>query len=1365
MHRFILIKCEDSFHYLFSVYHHIITDGWGTSLMFQRFINNYNELVEFNEVKSVYPYSYKEFSCDDSFYINSENYSNDEEYWKKKFSNIPYRLFERKEEHLIEANSNRQSLIVPRALYDKLINISLKFKCSTFHVILAVIYLYFGRKHQNTDFAVGIPVLNRSTAKFKRTVGLFMGISLLRIKLDFNNTFSDLLINIKQALRQDYRHQRFPLGKLMQSLDVFPDLGQLFNITLSYEKQDYSTHFYNTVTDVIPLTHQSERVALALYVREFSESEDVSIDFDYNLGYFDYTDILEIISHFENLLVSICAEPQMRLIDYEYLSLKDLQVLTRDFNNTQFDYDPGITLIQLFNEGVLKHPLHLALCDDQISYSYQELDILSNKIADYIIKRYGKTDKSPIAVLMNRSTNLIVVLLAVLKTGRAYIPLDPNFPKARLEYIVQHSGIKIFIGANELRSIIASDATFLVFNEVITSSLLKTNFLSVEPADTAYIIYTSGSTGTPKGVEISHKSLLNLLLSIHRKPGLKYGDTFFSVTTQSFDISVLEFFAPLISGSTVYVARKELLSDTFATIKKLYEVQPTMIQATPSFYQMLFSTGWIGNPKLKVLCGGDTLSQSLASKLIDTCCEVWNMYGPTETTIWSSMKKIIHAYDASIIGSPIDNTSLYILDNGLKLLPIGYTGNIYIGGNGLAKGYFNNELLTNERFIDSPFDEGKKIYNTGDLGRWNRNGEVEFIGRDDNQVKIRGYRIELGEIETKINQLTSVASSVVVTNKSFDQEATLIAYIIPKTATFNVSLALEYLRVELPEYMVPHAIVVIDKFPFTPNNKIDRKELSLRKVEYVKQKPFSVAAVTLLEKKLCELYRQALLFEGIIGITDNFFALGGHSLNAVRLINSINKELFCQVTLRDLMQNPSIEMLSKVLANKATNLNKAIGLISEMPDYRTSTAQENIWLTSHISQTSSAYNMFAAFEIQGDLNLEMLTYSFNHIIRKYEVLRSNFIESYGTVKLIFKKADDINFKVDTHFTSSLEFENTVAEFANKPFNLDHDLILKARLFKIDDNRCFLVFVTHHVLMDGWSLGLLINEIVNSYSRRDTISKSQLRFQYKDYIAWHHNECLKSEAINQRFWKDYLSGYEWIPILPKDQRNKIDPYKAAVFTFKWDKQFVSDMSAMAQRHSVTLHTYLVAAFNVLLYRMFLRNDICIGTVNSGRNSLDLQEQIGMFVKTLPLRTTITTGATFSDILNSTNESLLLLDEHQDIPSVINSKVLLEVLFVLQDPLVDYNTILVDDNLKLIKYPIEAYYSRLPLLVNLVQSEGTIQGEVHFNISNYSQENIEILFSKYEVALRTLLIDKCDSIDNLDIRLNFEKATVIDINLDF
>lgn len=1371
LHIFTLVKIRQDFYYLFSVYHHIITDGWGTSLMFQRLVQNYNEIYTFGEVKSDYPFSYKDFIKDDQEYQDSVSFIQDSAYWLKIFENLPENLLDKIDGTLQKNKSNREELIIKRKTYNKLNQLAKEYKSSTFHLILGILYTYFGKKHQNNDFAIGIPVLNRSKSSYKKTVGLFMGVSPLRIKLNFEAPFESLIADIKNQLRQDYRHQRFPLGKLIQDLNLFIEKERLFNITLSYEKQNYADNFINTDTKVIPLSHQSERVALAIYIREFDELEDVKIDFDYNLNYFDNLQITQVIHHFEILLDDILNHSNKKLKELSYLSKKEEHKIVVEFNNTKVDYPKDKTIIDLFREQVNKFPEKEAVKNHLKSFSYSELDKLSNQIAEYLIAAYGKEDKSPVTVLLERSTYMVVVLLGILKSGRSYIPLDSTFPLDRLNYIIVDSQTKILICENENVLGITEGLSVLTLENIVAGiDEFEGNIATPIPSTAiAYIIYTSGSTGNPKGVEIRHQSLTNFLTSIKLKPGINSNDLLFSVTTYSFDISILEFFAPLISGATLYIASQHILSEPNLIIKKMEEIKPTIIQATPSFYQMLFNAEWQGGKELKVLCGGDLLSESLAGKLLNNSLEVWNMYGPTETTIWSSIKKIEQSNDASNIGSPINNTQFYIVDSFLNPKPIGTPGAIYIAGDGLAKRYHRNDLLTKEKFIKNPFGDNSLFYETGDVGKWNANGEIEFLGRNDNQVKIRGYRIELGDIESQLNQISGIKDSVVIAKKGDQQEAFLIAFVLKNDEKIDEEEIIDALKILLPYYMIPNTIITLEKFPLTPNQKVDRKNLAQRAIQHdTKGKDFKVPASDL-EKKLSGYWKEVLKKDESISINDNFFTLGGHSLIAVKLSGLIAKNLSFDITLKTIFDYPTIESMANYLQT-LTPIQSILIEPSEVKDfYNLTPSQYNIWLGSQKRNISIAYNMFMAYEIDGDTNLTKIIQAINEIISKYEILRTNFIEINGIPYQKINSYENVQFAVSIDQLKEESAKEFIGKLINTEFDLENDLLLKTRLLQLEGNKSILVFCTHHIIMDGLSLEIFTKEFIKKYNENalipEVLEQNTLKLHFKDYSEWLNKKVKDNAAKNESFWINYLKDYLVKDTVCRDFDSQKNQQRGGKYSLELTTDITLKLKELTHDNGITLYSILAASLNVLIYKFSNHKDICIGTVNSARNISELNDQMGMFASTLILRTKIDPEQTFIDLLKNTQNNLLEINDYQDIPFDKMQKSVFDVLLAYQNPEFSFDSINEINDFKLKEYPVQNNYCRMPLVFNFFESENMLKGIIDYNCDLFDEITIQIIAQKICRIINEIIKNPLMKVDSIDAKLELESNQAFNFDFNF
>ncbi|MEM9824748.1 MAG: non-ribosomal peptide synthetase, partial [Bacteroidota bacterium] len=612
------------------------------------------------------------------------------------------------------------------------------------------------------------------------------------------------------------------------------------------------------------------------------------------------------------LIKNILHDSDLAIDELAYQSEAERSILLHQFNPAPKAYPREQTWLSLFAKQVKTHPNKVAIQDQYRSFTYKDLDQRSDQVAAYLGQHFGRNEEKPIAVLMNRSVKLLVVLLGIHKAGRAYVPLDPGFPEERLAYIVSDSQAEWMIRESEaqLAKIQGIDVMDLATLWTASQHLDGPPSKLVTADHTAYIIYTSGTTGQPKGVEIGHQSLLNFLMSMRERPGIQQQDTWYSVTTYAFDISILEFFGPLISGATLYIAHQETLMDPALLLANLEQVQPTILQATPSFFELLIHAGWKGSKDLKVWCGGDLLNPLLARQLLKANRSLWNMYGPTETTIWSACKQITRENEATNIGKAINNTQLYLLDHRLAPVPPGVPAALYIGGEGLAKGYHQKAELTSSKFIPNPFGEGK-IYQTGDLGKWNEAGEILFLGRNDRQVKIRGYRIELGDVENALLKLEPIDQVFAVIKADIVGNKQIVVYLMSDT-DLEWTVIKSDLRQHLPYYMMPAHFIQLPSFPLTPNGKVDRKALANRDDQIVGQVAAYVAPRNELEKQLVDLWKQVLGVEQV-GVKDNFFDLGGHSLSATKLIGLVHHQFEVKFSMNDFFKNVLLEEQAQVI--------------------------------------------------------------------------------------------------------------------------------------------------------------------------------------------------------------------------------------------------------------------------------------------------------------------------------------------------------------------------------------------------------------------------------------------------------------------
>ncbi|OMP77907.1 non-ribosomal peptide synthetase [[Flexibacter] sp. ATCC 35208] len=1335
-YRFCLIKISDDFHYLFSVYHHIITDGWGTSLLFQRLVGYYNSLLNHGSLPSSTVYTYSSFIADDAVYSASDSFLAEKEYWTGRFNTLPKALIPGKRLPGKKPESGRKELVVPRALYNRLAQLAQQCGVSTFHVILGVLYTYLGRFYNNYDFAIGLPVLNRGKFVYKQTVGLFTGVTLLRIDFKPESSFRELVSLIKQQLRKDYRYQRFPLGKLIRELNIHGNTAGLFNVNVSYEKQDYAADFAGTSTRVIPLTHRQERLALSLYVREFDEKDDVKLDFDYSLDHLDETSIGGLVKRFDQLLNEVILFADKPLYNLNWLPAEEhMQIITAEQN---FRAHPTDTVVALFRQRVKYAPEDIALRDEHLAYSYGELNRLSQLVAGHLNCRQ---DRAPVAVLMDRSATLPLVLLGILRSGRAFIPLDPAFPTERLEYIVRHSGAQLLI----------TDRTTSFELEVLdVATLLTGGIAGIEDnsvlTDAAYIIYTSGSTGNPKGVEISHAALSNFLFSMQHSPGISYTDTLFAVTTYSFDIAILELLLPLISGASVYVATAEILADPDKLLHTMATVKPNIIQATPSFYQLLFNAGWEGASGLKCLCGGDVLGEALAEKLLNHTDELWNMYGPTETTIWSSVKRIRRPAECSCIGHPIDNTSIYILDKWMNRMPLGAEGDIYIGGAGLAIGYYKNNVLTDQAFL---LRNGERIYRTGDTGRRAFNGELIFLGRTDNQVKIRGYRIELGDIESKLAGIEGIREAVVVSSRPAMQEAFLVAYMIPVGEPIPEKEILSLLKAALPTYMVPQVLIYLDAYPLTPNRKIDRKALSEREIRSASVGNPVVELYPVNAIKLLVYWRQVLGVEQI-GIDDHFFSLGGHSLSAVKLVSLINKEWGAGFTITDVFEHPTIRLQSVQMEQLATKVT-VIPIAEAARYYPVTRAQYHIWLLSQQRRAAAAYNMSAAFLVQGPLDLVALRKALLSIAARHEIMRTNFIEHDGIPYQHIKAFGDLQI-VQLEGNAVLLTD----EFVHRPFDLERDLLFRVALVRPEN---ILVFVTHHLIMDGWSVEVLLQELIAIYNGRSVPSMS---YQFKDYSAWLGKVAAEDKAAIA-YWDEQLSEYIPRPVLMNERNSRVMSFKGRQYQFAFPALETSHLRQLAREQGTTTFTVITALFQLLLYKYDGSRDSCIGTVTAGRDVPGSESQLGMYANTCMLRSRIDPDKDFLVLLKETGQTIRQAAMYAyNLPERANAY--FDIMIVYQPFESLANAIKEMNELSLEPFPLDVRVSRFPLVFNFREQQDEIACEVVYDADIFSSDAVQLLIARYCKLAAEVTVNPAQLPDEYKMMLIKESSSDT-INIDF
>jgi aspartate racemase len=917
-----LLRLAEDEHVLLLNMHHIISDGWSMGVFLRELAALYEACSTGKPASlSELPIQYADFAVWQREWLQGEVLDAQLAHWKRLLGDSPA-VLELPTDHPRPATQTfrgaRQPVVLPRHVSEGFKALSRHEGVTLYMALLAafktLLYRYTGQE----DFALGSPVAGRNRGEIEGLIGFFVNTLVLRADLSGDPTFRELLVRVRKVALNAFAHQELPFEKLVAELQPKRDLSHtpLFQVMFALQNvPPPALEFSNLTMEPVEIGSGTSKFDLMVSMSDTKAGLQGWIEYSTDL--FEADTISRMARHFQTLVDGIVTDPEQRISRLPMLTQAERRQSLVEWNDTGADYPRDECIHQLFERQAGLTPDAVAVVFEKDFLTYRELNRRANQLA-HRLQALGVGPDVLVGILVERSLEMVVGLLGILKAGGAYVPLDPAYPKERLALMLEDAGVPVLLTQAPLAPELPAHGAKIVCLDkdwaIIARESDQAPASRTTAENLAYVIYTSGSTGRPKGVQILHRAVVNFLESMRRQPGLTDRDILLSVTTLSFDIAVLELFLPLSVGARTVVVSHEVAADGAQLAQKLVGSGATVMQATPATWRILLEVGWEGSEQLKILCGGEALSRELANSLLKKGSSLWNLYGPTETTIWSTAHKITSGIDPVSIGRPIANTQVYILDDNLQPLPIGVPGQLYIGGDGLARGYHNRPELTREKFIPEPFSgTGLRIYSTGDLARYRPDGNIELLGRIDHQVKIRGFRIELGEIETVLSQHSDVRQAVVVVREDTPGEKRLVAYIVPPPGQSPTVADLRaFLGAKLPEYMVPTAFVTLETFPLTPNGKVNRRALPAPDTTRPELEKALVTPRDTLELQMVKMWEEILGVQAI-GIRDNFFDLGGHSLLGVRLFARIKEEFGQELPLATLFQAPTVEQLADVL--------------------------------------------------------------------------------------------------------------------------------------------------------------------------------------------------------------------------------------------------------------------------------------------------------------------------------------------------------------------------------------------------------------------------------------------------------------------
>ena len=930
-----LLELGDKEYILLFNMHHIISDGWSIGILFKE-LNVLYQAIDSGQSAKLAPLQiqYKDYAAW-QHQLLSDNETMDalRTYWQEKLANLATLELPTDFPRPNVKTYQGTNLVYKfkEQLLSQLETLSRANGATLFMTLTAIVKILLYRYSGQEDIILGTPSAGRNHPDLHDQIGYYINTVVLRDHLAPNDSFTDTLVKVKQTALAAFERELYPFDQLVEELALDRDMSRspIFDVMLVLQNNEQS-ELKLGATKLSVLASPFEVSKFDLTINFAQGMDGLEMGIEYNTSLFKEATIGRMIQHLETLITNVLVNPSVAIGQVNILPNAEKELIQHTFNDTKADFPANKTIIDLFEAQVQKTPDKIAVIfdsdsnRDRIQLTYKELNEQANRVGHYLRETYDIQPDDIIALQLDRSEWMIIAILGVMKAGGAYLPIAPDNPKARTEYMLRDSQAKVLLtdeATYEFVKAVENTSKIEVIEQIKGEKRINLQLETRNSKNLAYIIYTSGSTGMPKGVMIEHRALMNFLFSMQKTPGMEQQDILLSITNYTFDISILEFGLPLIIGAQLVVASSSQQKDV-ALLKSLIEkTKPTFLQATPSLWSILLSNDMGIFQKMKLLCGGEALPEQLAEKLLKAGNTVWNMYGPTETTIWSSTLKLVEKEHISI-GQPIANTDLYILAKDLTILPIGIAGELYIGGAGLARGYLNNPTLTAEKFIPHPFlpptpskgGERQRLYKTGDLARWLPDGNIEFLGRIDHQLKVRGYRIETGEIEEALLAHTDIQSAVVIGYKQEGQATELVAYLVsaPTIAIPSIEKLRSHLAQSLPAYMIPAYFVELESLPLNSSGKVNRKALPAPQATQLVAGTTYVAPRNKKEATLADIWESILQREGI-GIHDNFFDLGGHSLKAIQLVGLVQQQLQIDINLSAIFKYPTIAAMAQQL--------------------------------------------------------------------------------------------------------------------------------------------------------------------------------------------------------------------------------------------------------------------------------------------------------------------------------------------------------------------------------------------------------------------------------------------------------------------
>ncbi|MFD2168562.1 amino acid adenylation domain-containing protein [Tumebacillus lipolyticus] len=1365
-----LLRLAEEEHVLLFTMHHIISDGWSFGVLMRELTALYDAFSKnLPSPLPELPIQYGDYACWQREYLAGEVWDEQLSYWTEQLGSSPPMLqlpFDRPRPPVQSNRGTTESFQLSVELTQALKTYGHQQSATLFMTMLAAFQALLSRICGQDDIAVGTPIAGRSGEETESLIGFFVNTLVIRTDLSDQPSFERLLARVAERTNDAYAHQDIPFEQLVKELQVERDRSSspLFQVMFALQSESNRSIDLPGLT-ASPVEFEHSLVKFDLSVTFQDLGDHICGHFSYNTDLFDRRTIQQIIRYTQTLLQGVVEDPHRPVAELALMSDWELDQLLHTWNDTAISY-PSCSVSELFERQVESAPQRVAISFEEVELTYGELNRRANRLARSL-QKHGVVPEQFVGLCMQRSPEMVVALLAILKAGAAYVPIDPDYPAERVSYLLDDAQVSLLLTQTHLLDRLQGTQARPLCIETEEAAAAEESGedlqIEIDPHQRAYAIYTSGSTGQPKGVVVSHRSIVNL---VRASDYVRFGpdEVFLQVASISFDAATFELWGSLLNGArlVIFPPHRPSLQELGQTVRTAGVT--TLWLTAGLFHQMVDEQLADLAGVRQLLAGGDALSTAHVKKLLNALpnTALINGYGPTECTTFACTHTVTSAAQLAAtvpIGRPIANTRAYVLDARQQPSPTLVPGELYIGGDGLALGYHNRIELTAAQFVEIELNSGKKerLYRTGDLVRWLPDGTLEFKGRLDHQIKLRGFRIELEEIEAVLMEQAGLQTAMVIARDDASGDKCLVAYLVPE-ADREVDLGeiRHNLRERLPDYMIPSAFLTLETLPLTANGKVDRKLLP--EPDLADMTPSYTAPRTPEEEIVVAVFAHVLRKEQV-GIHDDFFALGGHSLLATLAVSRLSTAFDRQLPLRCLFEASTASELAiwidRANSQVETEVLPPLLAFDRGDSLPLSFAQHRLWVLDQIAPGSSAYNIPYAVRLRGQLDKSILAQSIGEIVRRHEALRTTFAEEYGEPYTIIGEPASLDIEL-TDLTAWGDEERTAEQMrlilshSERPFDLQAGPLVRFALLKVDTDEHVLLLNMHHIISDGWSMGVFTRELCELYQAFAQGERSplpELPIQYADFACW-QRQWMQGSVLDRQlsYWKTQLGG-ELSPLeLPTDRpRKAVQTHVGANERFSLSPELSERLQFFSREQGATLFMTLLTAFQSLLARYSGQLDIAVGTPVAGRGREETEGLIGFFVNTLVMRTDLSGQPSFRELLQRVKKVALGAYEHQHVPfeKLVQElqperdrsrSPLFQVMFLLQNTPRQSISL---QGLTVTDIEFERPVSKFDMSLGLTETAEGISGTWTYNTDLFDRQTVKRMIAHFERLLQAMV----------------------------